>query len=151
MGLDMYLDKSKYVSNLRSNEDKILYKVLPKLFDIDLSENVHGITVTFPCMYWRKVNSIHNWFVQNVQEGNDDCKEYNVDIDQLKKLLDDCKKQLENPECDILSPTDGFFFGSTEKDDWYWDNIKNTIQELEKEIKWFEKNPEWDYSYSASW
>lgn len=37
--------------------------------------------------YWRKANQIHHWFVENVQEGGDDCGEYVVSRDQLKSLL----------------------------------------------------------------
>lgn len=38
--------------------------------------------------YWRKANQIHGWFVENVQRGEDDCKEYYVSRKRLKKLLD---------------------------------------------------------------
>ncbi len=37
------------------------------------------------CGYWRKANGIHAWFVQNVQEGEDDCKEYYVSQSKLEK------------------------------------------------------------------
>ena len=40
--------------------------------------------------YWRKANQIHNWFVENVQGGNDNCEEYYVSRDQLQDLLDIC-------------------------------------------------------------
>ncbi|NLK92374.1 MAG: hypothetical protein GX273_04465 [Bacteroidales bacterium] len=39
-------------------------------------------------MYWRKANEIHNWFVENVQNGVDDCGYYEVSIDQLYDLMD---------------------------------------------------------------
>lgn len=41
-------------------------------------------------MCWRKANHIHAWFVDNVQDGHDDCKSYHVDWDQLSRLLDIC-------------------------------------------------------------
>ena len=34
---------------------------------------------------WRKANQIHNWFVQNVQYGEDDCRKYEVDTKALKR------------------------------------------------------------------
>jgi hypothetical protein len=46
-------------------------------------------------MYWRKANHIHGWFVDHVQDGNDDCGTYSVDEGKLKQLLDICKKVLE--------------------------------------------------------
>ena len=33
--------------------------------------------------YWRKANQIHKWFVDNVQDGVDDCGEYKVTKEQL--------------------------------------------------------------------
>jgi len=46
-------------------------------------------------MYWRKANHIHGWFVDNVQDGHDDCKLYYVDWDKLRHLLEPCKKVIE--------------------------------------------------------
>ena len=45
--------------------------------------------------YWRKSNQIHNFFVENVQDGYDDCK-YHRECTQevLENLLDRCKKVL---------------------------------------------------------
>lgn len=45
--------------------------------------------------YWRKANQIHKWFVDNVQGGNDDCKEYYVDTEQLTELLKMIKKVIK--------------------------------------------------------
>lgn len=42
--------------------------------------------------YWRKANQIHNWFVNNVQGGIDDCGTYEVTEDQLAELLNICKE-----------------------------------------------------------
>jgi hypothetical protein len=41
---------------------------------------------------WRKANHIHKWFVDNVQNGVDDCGTYEVTKEQLEELLDICKK-----------------------------------------------------------
>lgn len=41
--------------------------------------------------YFRKHNQIHNWFVQNVQNGNDDCRRYPITVDDIKKLLSICE------------------------------------------------------------
>lgn len=47
--------------------------------------------------YWRKANQIHNWFVENVQDGVDDCDYHNECTEEvLKKLLDTCKTVLES-------------------------------------------------------
>ena len=44
---------------------------------------------------WRKANHIHHWFVQNVQDGNDDCGEYEVKPDHLHTLRADCMFALD--------------------------------------------------------
>ena len=49
-------------------------------------------------MYWRKANHIHNWFVENVQDGIDNCATYHVSPDQLKALLDACERVIETSE-----------------------------------------------------
>lgn len=43
-------------------------------------------------MYWRKANHIHGWFVDNVQDGEDDCGTYRVDDEKLLELLEVCEK-----------------------------------------------------------
>lgn len=40
--------------------------------------------------YWRKANQIHNWFVQNIQNGKDDCECYELTKDNCEKLLELC-------------------------------------------------------------
>lgn len=41
--------------------------------------------------YWRKANQIHNWFVENIQDGEDDCC-YHREItkEDLEELMDIC-------------------------------------------------------------
>lgn len=43
--------------------------------------------------YWRKENMIHQWFVDHVQNGVDDCKYHNECTKEiLEELLDTCEK-----------------------------------------------------------
>ena len=58
--------------------------------------------------YWRKANAIHKWFVDKVQDGNDDCGEYKVSKEQLQDLLNTCTEVLERiqtEEGDVLEYT----------------------------------------------
>jgi hypothetical protein len=49
--------------------------------------------------YWRKENHIHNWFVENIQNGEDDCKYHReVTEEDLLELLDICKRVLDSCE-----------------------------------------------------
>ena len=81
--------------------------------------------------YWRKANAIHKWFVDNVQGGNDNCGSYYVSLEQLKELHDLCLKALKDEDSTLLPPSSGFFFGSTDIDDWYWKYIQDTVNILE--------------------
>lgn len=106
--------------------------------------------------YWRKANMVHKWFVDNVQNGEDNCKPYEVDIDDLKELLEICKKLNESrdlEQAESLLPTqEGFFFGSYEYDKYYWEDIEETIKMLEEVIKEHEEsNIEYVYTYCSSW
>jgi len=47
--------------------------------------------------YWRKANHIHAWFVNNVQDGVDDCRYHNeVTKELLEELRDTCIEVLNN-------------------------------------------------------
>jgi hypothetical protein len=85
--------------------------------------------------YWRKANQIHNWFVNTVQDGADDCKEYFVDTCLLEELLELCKRvQVDHSLApDELPSANGFFFGTDEVecyDEWYFKGIDYTINLL---------------------
>ena len=116
--------------------------------------------------YWRKANQIHNWFVQNVQDGLDECQSAWVSPDQLKELHDLCVKLTDMLEKDerkaketamtLLPPSQGFFFGSDEIGEWYWEDLQNTITQLEPvleniEMDGKEKGCYTDYYYQSSW
>lgn len=181
MGLDMYLSKRHYVKNWdhqKPEERHTLTLKGPKANQIDLSK-VNEITEDVA--YWRKANAIHLWFVENIQDGEDDCREYSVSVKKLWELLDTCKKVLKASKLvkgkikngytykdgkeipnmedgkyikdpsvamDLLPTTSGFFFGSTDYDEYYLADIKNTIEQLEEAL---EKEPDGDYYYQSSW
>jgi hypothetical protein len=103
--------------------------------------------------YWRKANQVHQWFVDNVQEGEDNCAQYYVSRDQLQELLSVCREVLtskdEEVAKDLLPPSVGFFFGSYEISEWYWEQIDDTIKQLEKVLS--EVPADWDLYYDSSW
>lgn len=106
--------------------------------------------------YWRKANMIHKWFVDNVQNGVDDCGEYEVSHAKINELISLCEKVktlqgitiIKNES--LLPTQEGFFFGSTEYDDDYFDGIEYTIYILKEAVYHY---PEKDYTfvYSSSW
>ena len=103
------------------------------LFRSDLvdRESIYGLDVSVNVAYWRKANQIHNWFVTNVQRDEDDCGEYYVSREKLSQLLRDCTLAITNKDPNILPPVDGFFFGGTDIDEWYWKDLMNTINQIQ--------------------
>lgn len=94
---------------------------------------------------WRKANQVHKWFVDNVQNGKDNCELYPVSYEKLMELKKLCEKALKTKDGSILPPQSGFFFGSTDFDQWYWDNIELTRKQLSK------LEPDVTYFYQSSW
>ena len=84
-------------------------------------------------VYWRKANAIHKWFVEKCQGGVDECQQTVVTRAQLEELVDLCKQVLANNDlAEQLLPTQsGFFFGSTDYNLWYFEDLKRTVEEVE--------------------
>ena len=149
MGLDMYLKGKKYVSPY--SDDK-LYTELNQLTK-EMGFTFPATLIEFQVGYWRKANHIHKWFVDNVQEGVDDCKEYYVSLDTFKVLLETCKTVLnDHSQAEKLLPTEsGFFFGSTEYDEFYYKDIKNTIDIIEPLVSNPDITKDLSFYYQSSW
>jgi hypothetical protein len=100
--------------------------------------------------YWRKANQIHAWFVEHVQDGEDECREHSVSKEQLQTLCDLCQQVLDTKNASLLPPRPGFFFGSTDIDDYYWQDLKYTIDQL-KPLLEDPRFQGWDFTYQSSW
>ena len=59
-----------------------------------------------------------------------------VTKENLISLVEVCKKVLEQPDLapSLLPTSSGFFFGSSEYDEWYFEDLKMTVEGLEKVI-----------------
>jgi hypothetical protein len=154
MGLDMYLSARKYMSKYFDPADSDKIASINDLFGVDGDEeNDYGAQeVIFKVAYWRKANAIHQWFVDNVQDGEDDCGEYRVSREQLDSLMKLCQDILKDEKLarELLPTKSGFFFGSTEYDDWYMGDVDHTAQRIGKILAdpAFEKA---DFYYQSSW
>lgn len=152
MGLDMYLYKKNYIWQGEWIKPEARQEVVVKKNgEIDNSIKPERVKyVVEEVGYWRKANQIHRWFVENVQSGTDDCGSYWVSRDKLEELLDLCKQIKEdNSKAEELLPSQsGFFFGGTEYDEWYYEDINNTIKILEEVLS--DEGGD-DFEYSSSW
>lgn len=154
MGLDMYLYKKTFLyTGEWVREDKRHAVVVteggkphPTIKPERIKEVVEEVG------YWRKANQIHKWFVDTVQGGQDDCKEYTVDFEQLRDLLNICEEVLEDrSKAEQLLPTgSGFFFGNTEYDDYYFEQVQNTYDILMSIMSAPDADLE-QYIYQSSW
>ncbi len=52
------------------------------------------VSIVEDVAYWRKANAIHNWFVENVQQNEDDCEEYALIEEDMIALRDLCRQVL---------------------------------------------------------
>ena len=165
MGLDMYLSAKKHVEKIdwkKLDRDNGLTmdspEVVNDLFNEivttagleDVAHGIYGAEVSVTCAYWRKANQIHKWFVDNVQGGEDNCGEYYVSHEKLKELLNTCTLAVTNKNPNLLPPQAGFFFGGTDIDEWYWQDLMNTIEQIQRVLKLSEMS-KLSFYYTSSW
>jgi len=125
MGLDMFFSAKKHSDNETRTEVKKIAKGFCEEWEVR--------EIVYEVLYLRKANAIHDWFVENVQDGEDDCKEYHVPHSKIVDLYDIICEVLKNREraSELLPTTNGFFFGSTEYDEWYFDGLEYTQKVFE--------------------
>lgn len=154
MGLDMYLRAEQYVGGWKhgSDEETALYHSLLKEVGLEGfgAPDSPSLTINVTVAYWRKANQIHKWFVDNVQDGEDECRPHDVSRQDLRDLLALCKRVLAEKDLvpATLPPQPGFFFGAYEVDEWYWADINSTIEQLERVLRLPDNV---SFVYQSSW
>lgn len=157
MGLDMYFTARQFLSEFDDADKEMKTNVSALSKGIASEWDVEE--VTYEVGYWRKANAIHNWFVQNVQDGEDDCKSYHVSHDSILELYNTVIEVLEDHSKaeDLLPPQSGFFFGNTSIDEWYFSDLEHTKKILEPIVERIQDDDKvkelYDYSfyYQSSW
>jgi hypothetical protein len=187
MGLDQYLIAKRYVGDWKHSdaEERNVYAAVSKAVGADgwRCAGSPSLQVELNVAYWRKANQIHNWFVQTVQDGKDDCGTYYVDRKHLVELRDICKSilasttliqgQVKNGEMvqdgkwvdviergkimadtklaeKLLPRQQGFFFGGSGYDQWYWHDLENTVKQIDAALEYF-NDDDWMFYYHSSW
>jgi hypothetical protein len=151
MGLDMFIWGKQRLWGI-SDESKEFQDKVSSLFPElgDAKVNVVEAEVA----YWRKANAIHDWFVKNVQNGKDECQETYLEKSDLARLLAVVNEVLQDTsKAPKLLPTaNGFFFGSTEYNEWYFRDLEYTKETIGKLLeKWDTDYKNWDFYYQSSW
>lgn len=142
MGLDMYLHKRTWIGV--EARERLTMNGLP-----DTVEPGKVCYLIEEAGYWRKANAIHSWFVENIQDGNDDCHTYEVSRENLQALLRSVETVLAHPDmaAQLLPTQEGFFFGGTEYDEYYIDYLEETRRILTEALADIEA----DFEYGSSW
>jgi len=154
MGLDMYMYVSEYESRFDTNKKGNFYPKKLEDFEKDISErNFVSKETKYQVGYWRKFNALHNYIVEHFADGNDDCRPVYIGYNELELLRNVCKDVLDNHDLasELLPTQDGFFFGSTEYDEWYFENLEYSLDLFNKLLEFCNKNPSTDIYYKASW
>lgn len=104
-------------------------------------------------IYWRKANFVHRYFTKDWEERGfetDNVTEFPASKSDLEELLGLCKAVLEdNTQAVHLLPTmRGFFFGSIDYDEWYFNDVEYTKDKLEQLL---EEAGEDDEFYYYAW
>jgi hypothetical protein len=152
MGLDQYLKAERYLSPSPHYGDDVneAFHAVRKVLDIKLDTDYPSIRVRCMVGYWRKANAIHQWFVDNVQDGVDECQDAYVSRANLETLMNVCEQVLGDHSLadDLLPTASGFFFGNTEYDEWYFESLKATITIIKNALS---LDKEYEFSYQSSW
>ncbi len=149
MGLDMYLKAKKFYYD-EAEGNAIIKLAMP---DKHPFKKLRSADVCIEIGYWRKANEIHNWFVENVQNNIDDCNEYDVSEKHIEMLLGIVREVLDHPELakNLLPTQEGFFFGSTEYDEDYFNELRHTDKMLTDVLAFLKDNPHFYLYYQSSW
>jgi hypothetical protein len=144
----MFLKGKRYVSDY-DDQDKVINSEIMRHFP-ELSEAQTVQEVTVRVGYWRKANQIHKWFVDNIQEGVDDCGDYYVSRESLQALRALCQQVIDfgHLATDKLPPQSGFFFGRDTVDEYYFRDLEDTIKIIDGALA---LPSSWGLEYSSSW
>lgn len=102
--------------------------------------------------YWRKANHIRGWFERNTYTGFiNNCEYHPISRDDLACLRKDCLLVKSDPEQapEVLSTQEGFFFGSTDYDDEYFESTDRTIEMITEVLNTISNDDE--LFYHAWW
>lgn len=176
MGLDSFIYRTKKVTGLTAEDYQKIDETVSNINDVkdfisienSMSEdeykplfaelnqcvklrgkNYKWLSIFEKVGYLRKANAIHCFFVQECQDGIDECQYSMVTKDKLEDLLERCKRAMKLKKIYLndgiikdgegletfLPTSSGFFFGGTEFDEWYFQDVAETKKLITKVLK----------------
>lgn len=124
-----YKELSKAIVHLEDlgNNDATLDKLYAEKKKCSL--DVRNLTEFSEVAYFRKVNFLvrHFGYEENLSEVL-------ISREDIESLVEKCKLVLENHELarDLLPTIEGFFFGSLEYDELYFEDVEEVLHEFER-------------------
>ncbi|BAX72865.1 hypothetical protein [Leuconostoc mesenteroides] len=99
---------------------------------------------------WRKANQIRQWFMTRFNQEPDEQLKIALTDDDVNALISDIEQVLSNKQLatSLLPTSSGFFFGSTDYDTYYFDELKDTLQYLKND---FEYDPDNEQLFYTEW
>ena len=164
MGLDMYFyaRKSTYKSFSKwdkpDSADETNYPEDLKTFsDYIYDRNFKSVQTetSYQIGYFRKFNALHSYIVKTFADGIDNCQDiilYKEDVEQIKKVLDEvlnAHQQVEKAK-ELLPTQSGFFFGGTDYDEFYFEDVKDAADLMQSFLDNFDFES-YQLVYQASW
>lgn len=119
------------------NYDFKIYPYTKEILDLPqlkerLDKEIEGAYEQYDA-YFRKVNFLFYYFDRTLGKMYDQCYAF-VDLDDVDDLIDRCERVLKDHRLahSLLPTQDGFFFGSTDYDDWYFSDVKDCLKQMKK-------------------
>lgn len=90
--------------------------------------------------YFSKVNFLIPFF-ESRGYNIENCVPIRIDREDFEDLLERCNKVLSNHDLakELLPTQDGFFFGNTEYNDWYFEDVKSVKDYVEDKLSELDK------------
>lgn len=101
--------------------------------------------------YWRKFNALHKWFVDNIQDGIDNCQvSRRLTKDDIQNIVYVLREVEKNPATapEMLPTSNGFFFGDVTYNDWFLQDVMRSIPIFEGLLERVERDKLY---YQSSW
>ena len=150
-----YKSFSKWDNPERANE--VNYPEDLKIFsDYIYDRNFKSVQTetSYQIGYFRKFNALHSYIVKTFADGIDNCQDiylYKEDVEQIKKILDDVlEANTEEKAKELLPPQSGFFFGGTDYDEYYFEDVKDAADLMQNILDNFDFE-NYQLVYEASW
>ena len=126
-----------YDWKIRPYTDKIL--TLPELEE-QLNKEVDDYWEQYDA-YFRKVNFLFKYF----EDRGKMVDQYYafVEPEDVEDIIYKCKQVLKDKDQqkahELLPTQEGFFFGSTDYDEWYFSDVKDCLRQMKQYLKLFKK------------